>query len=80
MRVDAGQSMPGRAPGMAMEVSSSGTSDLNVLVMFVVDATKTVLDAFCLLIGREHCSRGAATVKISEFSSASFVTLASRSD
>jgi hypothetical protein len=40
MRVEAGQSMPGRAPGMAMEVASSGTSDLNVLVMFVVDATK----------------------------------------
>jgi hypothetical protein len=25
---------------MPMEVSSSGTSDLNALVMFVVDATK----------------------------------------
>ena len=40
MHVEAGQSMTGHAPGMAMEVSSSGTSDLNVLVMFVVDATK----------------------------------------
>lgn len=40
MRVEAGQSMPGRAPGIAMEVSSSGTSDLNALVMFVVGATK----------------------------------------
>ena len=40
MHVEAGQSMAGRAPGMAMEVSSSGKSDLNVLVMFVVDATK----------------------------------------
>ena len=38
--VDAGRSMPGHAPGMPMEVSSSGTSDLNALVMFVVDATK----------------------------------------
>ncbi len=38
--IDAGQSMPGHGPGMAMEVSSSGTSDLNALVMFVVDATK----------------------------------------
>ena len=38
--VDAGQSMPGHAPGMPMEVSSTGTSDLNALVMFVVDATK----------------------------------------
>lgn len=39
-RVDAGQSMPGHGPGMPMEVSSSGASDLNALVMFVVDATK----------------------------------------
>ena len=38
--VDAGQSMPGHGPGMPMEVSSSGTTDLNALVMFVVDATK----------------------------------------
>jgi hypothetical protein len=38
-RVDAGQSMPGHGPGMQMEISSSGTSDLNALVMFVVDAT-----------------------------------------
>ncbi len=39
-RIDAGQSMPGHGPGMPMEVSSSGTGDLNALVMFVVDATK----------------------------------------
>ena len=32
--------MPGHAPGMAMEISSSGTGDLHALVMFVVDATK----------------------------------------
>jgi hypothetical protein len=38
--VDARLSMAGRGPGMPMEVSSSGTSDLNALVMFVVDATK----------------------------------------
>ena len=38
--VEAGQSMPGHGPGTVMEVSSSGTSDLNALVMFVVDATK----------------------------------------
>jgi hypothetical protein len=37
---DAGQSMPGHGPGMPMEVSSSGSSDLNALVMFVLDATK----------------------------------------
>jgi quercetin dioxygenase-like cupin family protein len=38
--VEAGQSMAGRTPGTAMEVSSTGSSDLNALVMFVVDATK----------------------------------------
>ncbi len=38
--VDAGQSMPGHGPGMPMEVFSSGTTDLNALVMFFVDATK----------------------------------------
>jgi quercetin dioxygenase-like cupin family protein len=40
MQVGAGQSMAGRAPGMAMEVSSTGAGELNALVMFVVDATK----------------------------------------
>jgi len=38
--IDAGQATPGHGPGIPMEVSSSGTSDLNALVMFVVDATK----------------------------------------
>jgi len=38
--VEAGQSMPGHGPDMPMEVFSSGTSDLNALVMFVVDATR----------------------------------------
>jgi hypothetical protein len=37
---DAGQSMNGHGPGMAMEVFSSGTTDLDQLVMFVADATK----------------------------------------
>ena len=37
---DAGQVMPGHGPGMPMQVSSSGTSDLRALVMFVADATK----------------------------------------
>jgi len=37
--VDAGQSMLGHDPGTPMEVFSSGTRDLNALVMFVVDAT-----------------------------------------
>lgn len=40
MHVDAGQAMPGHGPGMPMEVSSTGSGDLNALVMFVVDATK----------------------------------------
>jgi len=39
-RIPAGQFMPGRGPGMPMEVSSSGAGDLRALVMFVVDATK----------------------------------------
>ncbi len=38
--VAAGQSMPGHGPGMPMEVSSSGTSDMTALVMFVTDAGK----------------------------------------
>lgn len=38
--IDAGQSMPGHGRGMPMEISSSGTPDLNTLVMFVVDAAK----------------------------------------
>lgn len=36
----AGHAMPGHEPGTPMEVSSSGTSDLSALVMFVTDATK----------------------------------------
>ena len=39
-RVSAGQSMPGHPPNTPMQVSSSGTSDLSALVMFVNDATK----------------------------------------
>jgi hypothetical protein len=37
---DAGQSMNGHGPDMAMEVFNAGTSDLDQLVMFVVDATR----------------------------------------
>jgi hypothetical protein len=37
---DAGQSMNGHGPDMAMEVFSAGSSDLDQLVMFVVDATR----------------------------------------
>jgi hypothetical protein len=40
LHLDAGQALPGHGAGMPMEVSSSDTSDLNALVMFVVDATK----------------------------------------
>lgn len=39
-RVSAGQSMPGHPPNTPMLVSSSGTSNLSALVMFVNDATK----------------------------------------
>jgi quercetin dioxygenase-like cupin family protein len=39
-RAEAGQSMPGHAPGTPMEVSSSGAAALSAVVLFVVDATK----------------------------------------
>lgn len=35
-----GQTMNGHTPGMAMQVFNSGTTDLDALIMFVVDATK----------------------------------------
>jgi quercetin dioxygenase-like cupin family protein len=38
--VSAGQSMLGHRPDTPMEVSSSGTSELSALVMFVADATR----------------------------------------
>ncbi len=39
-RVKAGQAEAGQAAASAMQVSSSGTTDLHALVMFVVDAGK----------------------------------------
>ena len=39
-RVDAGNTLNGHAPGMAMQLTSSGDEDLDQLVLFVVDATK----------------------------------------
>jgi hypothetical protein len=39
-RTEAGQSMVGHGPDMPMEVFSSGTADLDQLVMFLLDATK----------------------------------------
>lgn len=39
-RTDIGQAMVGHGPNMPMEVSSSGTTDLDQLVMFLLDATK----------------------------------------
>lgn len=39
-QVDVGQFVPGHGSDTTMEVYSSGTSDLNALVLFVVDATK----------------------------------------
>jgi hypothetical protein len=39
-QIEVGQSMPGRGPDTPMEVSSSGTTDLDQFVMFVVDAEK----------------------------------------
>jgi quercetin dioxygenase-like cupin family protein len=40
IRVVAGQSMPGYGAGTPMQVSSSGSTDLRSLVMFVVDPSK----------------------------------------
>jgi quercetin dioxygenase-like cupin family protein len=40
MNVEAGQSMNGHPAGTAMQVSNSGTTELEALIMFVVDATK----------------------------------------
>lgn len=40
MRVKAGQAEAGQGAEKAMQVSSSGTTDLHALVMFVVDADK----------------------------------------
>ena len=40
LHVHAGQVAPGHGADMAMQVSSSGTTDLHALVMFVVDADK----------------------------------------
>jgi hypothetical protein len=37
---NAGEAMKGHGPGLAMEVFNAGTSDLDQLVMFLVDATK----------------------------------------
>ena len=38
--VDAGHTMNGHPPGTTMEVFNAGKTDLNALIMFVVDATK----------------------------------------
>lgn len=40
VRTQAGHTMVGHGPNMPMEVFSAGTSDLDQLVMFVLDATK----------------------------------------
>ena len=37
---DAGKTLNGQGADMAMEVTSAGTTDLNQLVMFVIDATR----------------------------------------
>jgi len=39
-RVEAGQGEPGKTAGAAMQVSSSGSTELHALVMFVVGANK----------------------------------------
>ena len=37
---EAGHTMNGHAPGTVMQVFNSGTTNLDALIMFVVDATK----------------------------------------
>jgi quercetin dioxygenase-like cupin family protein len=54
--VSAGQSMPGHPPGTAMQVSSSGTSDLSALVMFVNDATKPFSSPATFVPSAQHGS------------------------
>lgn len=39
VQVAGGQSLPGRGPGMPMQIVSTGLTDLMTIVMFVVDAT-----------------------------------------
>jgi hypothetical protein len=41
MRVNVGQAEAGQGADMPMQVSSTGSTDLHALVMFVVDATKS---------------------------------------
>jgi hypothetical protein len=41
MRLDAGRAEAGQGADMPMQVSSTGSTDLHALVMFVVDATKS---------------------------------------
>jgi len=43
MRVEVGQAEAGQGADMPMQVSSSGSTDLHALVMFVVDGTKSFL-------------------------------------
>jgi hypothetical protein len=38
--IEAGHTMNGHMAGMPMEVFNDGNTDLNALIMFVVDATK----------------------------------------
>ncbi|MGC1816790.1 MAG: cupin domain-containing protein [Casimicrobiaceae bacterium] len=40
VRVEAGHAVAGQGGGMPMQVSSSGSTDLHALVMFVVDGTR----------------------------------------
>jgi quercetin dioxygenase-like cupin family protein len=52
--VSAGQSMPGHPPNTPMQVSSSGTSELSALVMFVNDATQPFSSAATFLRSAQH--------------------------
>jgi quercetin dioxygenase-like cupin family protein len=50
----AGQSMSGHPPNTPMQVSSSGTSDLSALVMFVNDATKPFSSPATFALSAQH--------------------------
>ena len=55
-RVSAGQSMPGHSPNTPMQVSSSGTTELSALVMFVNDATKPFSSPATFVPSAQHRS------------------------
>jgi hypothetical protein len=56
--VEAGRTMKGHMPGVPMQVFNGGTTDLTVLIMFVVDATKPFSVPATFPLGRKTGSFG----------------------